>query len=949
MMRYNEKFKLILKKMIRSEWFYVPLLLALLIVGFFSRELYTGKSLTLNTFSEPSGNLLVYPWDRVSSEAISTGYFPLWNPYNALGVPHWANIQTACLFPLKLIIFFFPSLLVNDLYIILRLFLMGLFTYLFIRSLGLSKECSVFSAISCSLCGCSIYYVNSVGINAWVIFLILLYLFNNLAKKPTIGSILLCSLAVSLSIFGGNPEPTFYCLFFVLLFYLFQIFLISRKRRVTLLKSLLIGGSVLVVGLLISAVQIIPFAEFLKKSWSYHPNWIGFFHYPVKQILALLIPEFNTIYLFSMDNLKTVFSGNWHSAWEVWRSSYESTSISMGIFPLGLITSIFAIYSIFILKRLPRSAVFFAAFLPILMGFIFGLPIFNLIGFFPVFNFSFNFIHAFPILILCYSVLGSFGLEALLQRRYSCRWLQAIPIAIIFILIGYILINWPELAQSSNFLRDFLYSISLAILFLLAVLFLFNLFRRKIIGRKIFAGLIVILAYLNFNLFYNYLRKGIDFESDLDRMSESTSLKFLTEDSDVFRINTIPEIFLPNLGILFHLSELRSHSGLFFNRYVKIINLINGHSEEGLRDYYLFGYYMRIRPEKIYFRLLDLINIKYILSPTTLYQGAMTSDIIKEGKIYSVMKSGVRESLFKIGGKERVVLHQHPPSTIDYSPPVIKDDSSLRFALGLDSSVWTPNRGDGVHFEIRVEENGKENLLYSKYIDPKNNLEDRSWCNAELDLTSFQGKFVTLKFITDPGPSGNLNSDWAGWGDLRIERKGRGDGSKFELAFDGDIKVYQNRLALPRAFVAHQAEVMEDEEKILARMGSEKFDFRKVVILEEEMPELGSVSRSLADKSVIEIIDYQANSVEIEARMDEEGFLVLSDTYYPGWRVYVDGREGRIYRADYLLRAVFLSPGFYRVRFVFDPLSFKMGLWIAISTILCLGGFLFFSKFPRRK
>ncbi len=984
MMKYWGKFKPILKKIIRSEWFQVSLVLALLIGGFFSRELYTGESLALSTFSEHSGSLHTYPWDRVSSETIRKGYLPLWNPYNALGVPHWANILTACLFPLKLIIYLFPSLFINDLYIILRLFLIGLFVYLFVRSLGLSQESSVFSAISFSLCGCLIYYVNCVGINVHIIFLLLLYLLKNLAEKPTVGSMLLCSLVASLSIFGGNPETTFYYLFFALLFYFFQAFIISQKRRVSFLKHLLIGGFVLTVGLLISTVQIIPFAEFLKRSWSHHPDGIGFFHYPIRQILALLIREFNNIFLFSLGNLKSVYSGSWHSSWEAWKGSYESTSVSMGMYPLGLIVSIFTMYSIAVLKRLPRHAVFFAAFLLISLGLICGLPVFNLIPFFPVFNFTLNFIHAFPIFIFSSVILAGFGLEALLQRSHSSRWFQAVTIGTIFVLIGYILINWHKLAQPTDFFRDFLHSISLAIFFLLAILFLYNLFQKRIIGRKPFAGLIILLAYLNLNLFYSSLRNETHFKLGLDRLSKSQSLKTLTEDSDVFRINSLPGIFLPNLGILFNLSDLRSHSGLFFNRYAKMINLINGHSEEEGRAYHLFKFYMRIRPEKIYSPLLDLLNTKYILSPTTLYQGAMVSKVVSEGKIYSTVESGVMENLFKIAGEEKEVLYQHPPSSTDYSFSITEEQSSLRFALGLDPSVWKPARGDGVHFEIRLGKNGEETLLYSKYIDPKNNPEDRSWCEAELDLSPFQGKFITLKFITDPGPRGNSDSDWAGWGDLRVERKEEEIGSKFELVFDGDIKVYHNRQSFPRAFVVHQAEVMEDEEEILARIGSEKFDFREKVILEEQTPELRFTplerkpnhlwegeeinefgrdlkptpnfltgltpnSTRLTSNSKAKVVDYQANSVKIEARMDEEGFLVLSDTYYPGWRVWVDGREEKIYCADYLLRAVHLSSGLHRVKFVFDPLSFKLGLWMALGTIVCLGGFFVYSKLPRKK
>ena len=65
-------------------------------------------------------------------------------------------------------------------------------------------------------------------------------------------------------------------------------------------------------------------------------------------------------------------------------------------------------------------------------------------------------------------------------------------------------------------------------------------------------------------------------------------------------------------------------------------------------------------------------------------------------------------------------------------------------------------------------------------------------------------------------------------------------------------------------------------------------------------------------------------------------FLVLSDSYYPGWKVYVDNRRQKLYKADYTLRAVSLSAGEHTVRFVFDPFSFKAGATLSIATALSI-------------
>ncbi|UCD83886.1 MAG: YfhO family protein, partial [Deltaproteobacteria bacterium] len=397
-------------------------------------------------------------------------------------------------------------------------------------------------------------------------------------------------------------------------------------------------------------------------------------------------------------------------------------------------------------------------------------------------------------------------------------------------------------------------------------------------------------------------------------------------------------------------SDIRYHEALFLNRYVNILNLINGYNKKQIESYYYLGNFIQVNPERLYSRLLDLFNMKYILSPTTLYRELLIGDIIDEGETYSAVKSGVRRSLFEISGEKKDIIYEHPPSIINYSLQLSKGDPSLKFALGMDSMVWTPNRGDGVHFEARLGKDGKENLLYTKYIDPKNNFKDRRWHEVEIDLNAFQGKFIKLKFITNPGPRGDFNSDWAGWGDLRIEGSDRADESKFELILDEDVKLYRNRQAFPRVFILHQAEVIESEEEILTRIASEEFNLRKRIILEEQIPELWLTTNSTRPKSdsVAKIVDYRANTVGIEANMAEEGFLVLSDTYYPGWRVWVDGKEEKIYCADYFIRAVHLSPGFHQIKFAFDPLSFEIGLWMTISTIFFLGGLFAYSKLRKK-
>ena len=157
----------------------------------------------------------------------------------------------------------------------------------------------------------------------------------------------------------------------------------------------------------------------------------------------------------------------------------------------------------------------------------------------------------------------------------------------------------------------------------------------------------------------------------------------------------------------------------------------------------------------------------------------------------------------------------------------------------------------------------------------------------------------------------------------------------YELVFDGqgkDIKIYENKEVLPRAFVVHRAELIKDDGEVLKRLKSETFDPQHSVLIGEGLSpsEIAMNEEApVVDGSEARILDYQPNTVTIEARMESDGLLVLSDVYYPGWKAYVDGEEKQIYRADYIFRAVYLNKGYHMIRFSYQPASFRLGLTIS--------------------
>jgi hypothetical protein len=153
-----------------------------------------------------------------------------------------------------------------------------------------------------------------------------------------------------------------------------------------------------------------------------------------------------------------------------------------------------------------------------------------------------------------------------------------------------------------------------------------------------------------------------------------------------------------------------------------------------------------------------------------------------------------------------------------------------------------------------------------------------------------------------------------------------------ELAFKNEAMIYLNNSVLPRAFLVPSAIGVEGKEKAFRRVTSQGFDPRDEVVLEGKTREGGGRGRC-------KMIEYGPNMVKIEVSSDGPSFLFLSDTYYPGWEAYIDGVRTHIYRANYCFRAVRVPSGEHIVKFVYRPLSFRVGVIGSIITVLLILGF----------
>jgi hypothetical protein len=156
---------------------------------------------------------------------------------------------------------------------------------------------------------------------------------------------------------------------------------------------------------------------------------------------------------------------------------------------------------------------------------------------------------------------------------------------------------------------------------------------------------------------------------------------------------------------------------------------------------------------------------------------------------------------------------------------------------------------------------------------------------------------------------------------------------KFSLAFDADpdVNLYRNETALPRAYVVHRAVVAEDHEDAWMQIHQPGFDPATTIVLE------GGEAMALdASQDNVDVVRYGANSLEMEVEAGTEGYLFLSDPFYPGWQAEVDGEPVQLLRANYAFRAVAVPAGSHRVTMEFRSGSWYAGLGISSFTVAVL-------------
>jgi hypothetical protein len=254
-----------LRKLISNRWPILVLialpivLLAPIVVG---RVLYWGVPL-----------LQFQPWQRAAIDSYQHGQLPLWTSLVGNGTPLAANLQTAAFYPLNFLYLILPTEFAMGYTALLHVILAGLFTYAYLRALGLEKFPAVIGAIAFQLCGFLIARLGFLSITVTLPWLpAWLWRAEKLVtsgqqpaasdQRLAISNTVWLALVIGLGILAGHAQTAVYGLI-LMMGYFFWRYMILSPRHLVILSSFVIA---ILLGLALASIQLLPSLELARES-----------------------------------------------------------------------------------------------------------------------------------------------------------------------------------------------------------------------------------------------------------------------------------------------------------------------------------------------------------------------------------------------------------------------------------------------------------------------------------------------------------------------------------------------------------------------------------------------------------------------------------------------------------------------------------------------------------
>lgn len=133
----------------------------------------------------------------------------------------------------------------------------------------------------------------------------------------------------------------------------------------------------------------------------------------------------------------------------------------------------------------------------------------------------------------------------------------------------------------------------------------------------------------------------------------------------------------------------------------------------------------------------------------------------------------------------------------------------------------------------------------------------------------------------------------------------------FKKVFEeGEAKIYQNNRVLPRAFFVKSTISVHSKQEAIDTLFRDSNSLQENAVVENL-----SNSQTFQSLGRVTITSYTANKIILATQSNSDGFLVLTDIYYPTWHATIDEKETRIFLTDFTFRGIFVPKGHHVIAF----------------------------------
>ncbi len=966
------------------------LILLLLTLLFFWKILLTNLILVgIDAF------LYFAPYKAAAAGALRDGRLPLWNPYLFMGAPLLANSQVGIFYPLNWLFIWLDAPKQIAWSIGLHIALAGLLMLAYARrSLHLRWPAALSAAILFAFggyLGAQVEHINQLNAAAWLPLLFLLYDIGIETPSRRWFWFLLLAIVVALTLLAGHAQTVYISLLGLGLYAVWRGASETNQHRARsasiihfpgMLKSIssflihlfarylwpLLAVSILAAGL--AALQLIPTAELsslsIRSGGLSFQEVISFSLSPARLHYALL-PPLGTLDLS-----------------QVWDEAFSERVAYLGLsgLLLALVGGLAALR-----QRQNRRFVFLAA-----AGLVLSLGVYN--GIYILLYYvmpGFNLFRVPPRWLLLFGfsapILAGYGLEALLQPAplrahlvaawawLRLRWWRFLIFIGLPALFALGLIAWKTPPRSTLLLWMLFAVITLGLM--VGILRFTDRAARLTI---LFIPLLIIELFwasqhLNYNhptapQAYHSLRNSIAFlrsqaanAAPPDRFLSLSGIVYdpgdLGELQQIFGASLSPrgldklitatkqkEVLFFNLPMLYGLHSVDGYDGgiLPLRQFITLQKLflpanrlsIDGRLRENLRF---------VPPA----RLLSLLNTRWIITDKMF--DAWIDSIFYDLQFPAYLKTNQSIATTHLPDFPAtaigIVSHLTGAATLPQAAPVavltvtFADNATQTFTLkaGVDTAeghypatAAHPQANIGVPWPYNAQGVDYITILTLNNHQPITRL--------AVTGTLPQGEFVLKGLSLINQPTATSRS-------VILSTEGN-----YRQAHSGDVKIYENLDVLPRAFIVHQAAEVKNDDQAIAHMRDPAFDPHQTLVRvipgteSKTMIVLGQASPN----DTAGIVSYQPERVEITATLESPGWLVLTDTHYPGWLARVNGQPADILPANLMFRAVELPAGQHRIIFEFNPQSLSIGLWFSgLSLLFVTGGLIITAKMQQER